>query len=854
MKKLTAFLMSAVICLSAVCSGFGNSAVADATGTVYPVTIDTSNRAFAWPVPASNGISGCFEDGRNHGAIDITAPLGTDVVASADGNVTLIKDGCSCTDPSTGCNCNGGAGNYVVIQHNINNNIYLTVYMHLSKISVSAGQSIKQGEKIGEVGSSGNSGGYHLDFSIRSGSFGGSRIDPGYTTKLPSTLVYSGSSPSCCLPYLKSIASENKNPITVVPTNTPLTITPSSVPSSIKKGASFNLTGSITSGYNITSFKGDILSGSTAVQTVSTTPNSTYVDIQSSAVNQKLIFGNLSTGTYTLRYIAKDSNGASKSYTKVFSVYNDAASTLTISPSAVPTSVKMGTSFDLTGTVKSNYTINSFKGEILYGSTVKQTYSYNPNSTSVNIQSSSVNKNLIFSSLGVGSYTLRYTARDSSGTTKTYTKSFSIYKPVTSTLTIKPSALPTSVKKGSTFNLTGTITSNLTITNFTGQILQGSVVKQNVSYNPNAKTVYIQSSTVNQRLYFNTLAPGSYTLKYTAKDASGTTKTYVKSFSVYVPAAASTPTISPSALPSSIKKGSSFNLTGTVSSNYNITSFNGQILQGSTVKQSITVTPNAKTLNIQPCAVNQQLIFGNLAAGSYTLKYTAKDASGTTKTYVKSFSVYVPAAASTLSINPSALPSSFKQGTSFNLTGTVTSNYTITSFNGQILQGSTVKQSVTVNPNSTYLNIQPCAVNQKLLFNTLPAGTYTLRYTAKDAHGATTTFNRTFTVTSATTASTLRISPSAVPTSIRRGASYNLTGTITSNYNVTNFTGQILQGSTVKQSVSVAPYAKTVNIQPSAVNQRLIFGNLAAGSYVLRYTVKDASGASRTYNKSFTVY
>jgi murein DD-endopeptidase MepM/ murein hydrolase activator NlpD len=98
-------------------------------------------------------------DGLNFGklhprnAVDIANSCGTDVLASADGLVIEIK--------STGWN--GGYGKYIKIEH-LNN--IKTLYAHLSKTNVSLGQKVKQGEKIGEVGQSGEATGCHLHFEV----------------------------------------------------------------------------------------------------------------------------------------------------------------------------------------------------------------------------------------------------------------------------------------------------------------------------------------------------------------------------------------------------------------------------------------------------------------------------------------------------------------------------------------------------------------------------------------------------------------------------------------------------------------------------------------------------------------
>lgn len=91
---------------------------------------------------------------HGHNAVDIAAPVGTPVFASVAGTVIVAKTG----------GYNGGYGNMIVIQHE--NNIQ-TVYGHLHSVSVSAGETVTQGQQIGLVGNTGKSTGPHLHFEVR---------------------------------------------------------------------------------------------------------------------------------------------------------------------------------------------------------------------------------------------------------------------------------------------------------------------------------------------------------------------------------------------------------------------------------------------------------------------------------------------------------------------------------------------------------------------------------------------------------------------------------------------------------------------------------------------------------------
>ena len=86
----------------------------------------------------------------NHAGIDIGANTGTPIYAAMDGTVTVSSE-------------EGEYGKHIDIE----NGEVLTRYAHCSKLLVREGQKVKQGDKIAEVGSTGNSTGPHLHFEIR---------------------------------------------------------------------------------------------------------------------------------------------------------------------------------------------------------------------------------------------------------------------------------------------------------------------------------------------------------------------------------------------------------------------------------------------------------------------------------------------------------------------------------------------------------------------------------------------------------------------------------------------------------------------------------------------------------------
>ncbi|MBY0294237.1 peptidoglycan DD-metalloendopeptidase family protein [Patescibacteria group bacterium] len=106
---------------------------------------------YAWPV--ATGVVTQALHGWN--GVDIGAPKGTSIYAAAGGTV-IIANGNG--------GWNGGYGSYVVIQHP---NGTQTLYAHMSKVLITPGTQVDQGDVIGKVGSTGESTGFHLHFEIR---------------------------------------------------------------------------------------------------------------------------------------------------------------------------------------------------------------------------------------------------------------------------------------------------------------------------------------------------------------------------------------------------------------------------------------------------------------------------------------------------------------------------------------------------------------------------------------------------------------------------------------------------------------------------------------------------------------
>jgi murein DD-endopeptidase MepM/ murein hydrolase activator NlpD len=117
--------------------------VAGATGTAYRTTGANWSRGY-------------------HTGVDFPVPTGTSVTSVTEG--TVVSAGWA-----------GSFGYEVIVRHP--DGIH-SQYAHLSAISVSAGQPVSTGQRLGRSGSTGNSTGPHLHFEIRTGPGFGTDIDP----------------------------------------------------------------------------------------------------------------------------------------------------------------------------------------------------------------------------------------------------------------------------------------------------------------------------------------------------------------------------------------------------------------------------------------------------------------------------------------------------------------------------------------------------------------------------------------------------------------------------------------------------------------------------------------------------
>jgi murein DD-endopeptidase MepM/ murein hydrolase activator NlpD len=138
----------------------------DRTGVAAPAPIASVNVPSRMPLESATLTSDfglrthpVLGGRRNHKGIDLAAPSGTPVYASADGVVGKAEWFSS-------------YGNYIQIEHG---GEMETRYAHLSGYAVAAGEQVRKGQLIGFVGSTGRSTGPHLHYEVR---VAGAAVDP----------------------------------------------------------------------------------------------------------------------------------------------------------------------------------------------------------------------------------------------------------------------------------------------------------------------------------------------------------------------------------------------------------------------------------------------------------------------------------------------------------------------------------------------------------------------------------------------------------------------------------------------------------------------------------------------------
>ncbi|MBQ3965035.1 MAG: hypothetical protein II682_06290 [Firmicutes bacterium] len=443
-------------------------------------------------------------------------------------------------------------------------------------------------------------------------------------------------------------------------------LTGETYPTSLTKGQSFGLNGTIKSTVTIDRVTIGVYDEDAGSWVDSATHREYSLGTKTYDIGKAdpyIKFGTLPVGNYTYRVWVKDTNGTSKYLLKkAFTVKSSTSSTSTATSSSsfsitganYPTTLIKGKSFSITGTVKSYYKIDRVtvgvyhedKGEWV-STAVHRVYNLGAKTYSI----SDADDYIKFGSLPVGNYTYRVWVKDVKGASKyVLKKAFTVKSSTGSTSTTTSSSsfsvtganYPTTLTKGSSFSIKGTIKSALKINRVTigvyneetGKWVDGAVFRK---YNLGVKTYDINKA--DESIKFGTLGAGSYTYRVWVKDVNGTSKYVLKKpFTVTTASSFSTTGVK---YPGTLTAGSSFSLVGTIKSantitaiRVGITNANGYWVKGAFVDKE----PGKKTFDL--ASVDESIKFGSLKAGTYHLCVKVTDAAGTTKKVInKAFTV-----------------------------------------------------------------------------------------------------------------------------------------------------------------------------------------------------------------------
>lgn len=136
-----------------------NDYVASSATWLVPCKYTRFSSPFGWRIHP------VYKDWRKHQGVDLGAPKGTPIIATRSGKVVFAT-------------WNKSAGYYVKIDHGDG---FASVYMHMTHYIVKSGDTVKAGQTIGYVGSTGTSTGNHLHFGI---SYKGTYVNPAKYIKI----------------------------------------------------------------------------------------------------------------------------------------------------------------------------------------------------------------------------------------------------------------------------------------------------------------------------------------------------------------------------------------------------------------------------------------------------------------------------------------------------------------------------------------------------------------------------------------------------------------------------------------------------------------------------------------------
>lgn len=446
-KKLILILLTVICC---VCGS--NLIISQNKNSI------SAAEKWLWPAKGYTGLSRGYTS--DHKGIDITGSniYGTVVRAAKSGTVTSASN--SCGHYNTGnnrCSCNGGRGNYVEITHADGTK---SRYLHMIQGSaIATGTKVSRGQKIGLVGSSGDSSGPHLHFDIW---VNGNRINNN-----PAVISYD---------YGESAPQMSGAGI--------------SIPSTLTRGSNYGIRGTVNANGQITWLWVGVKRRGTNDHVIKTECNPMRNSYDISSMAAKLNFASLAEGNYT--FTVEGITGG-----KYFTVYKKDFTV--VKPLNSPV-------------------LKVSRAKVAVGQTATLSWNKVPDATSYIIDGFCNGKEILWKNVGnVSSYDIKTTTASEyiyyviaiNGNNKGTSNGVKLI--VDDYMEVQGVHIPYIIQKGTKYSLSGTAQANNQMTwIWMGVKRRGTndhVIKS--EYNPMTKTYDLQK--IAQKLDFSTLSAGDYT-------------------------------------------------------------------------------------------------------------------------------------------------------------------------------------------------------------------------------------------------------------------------------------------------------------------------------------------------------
>ncbi|MBR6243882.1 MAG: hypothetical protein IKQ90_10350 [Ruminococcus sp.] len=541
----------------------------------------------------------------------------------------------------------------------------------------------------------------------------------------------------------------------------------------LSMGKPYSIGGAISSNYTILQVFGGIYAadGTTKIIYCEDSPSSTYYDLRTKFDNE-LAFNILPAGTYTykiaVRTVQADVVVAESKFTVGGSAQAASSGTgISVSGKIVPTGdLQRGRGYSIGGVISSGSTISKVSGGVYSadGSTRILYCEDYPNATAYDL-GRKFDNDITFNTLAAGNYVYKITAQNANGENVVAESKFTVGGGSQSSSTPAAAAAPTisgkivptgDLAKGAPCIIGGIINSGISINKVYGGVYT-SDGKNAVLYcedYPNTASYDLRRKFDNE-LTFNTLPAGNYVYKITAQNAGGAITVVESPFTVGGGSQSSSSSSSNAGISVSGKivptgnlaKGSVCIIGGIINSGINISEVYGGVYSadGKSVLLYCEDYPNSTSYDLRR-KFDNELTFNTLPAGNYIYKIIAKTAKGETVAAESKFTVGGGSQSSSssssgagVSISGKILPTAtIQKGSPCIIGGIINSGSNITKVYGGVYSagGSTKFLYCEDYPNSTSYDLRRVFDND-LTFNTLEAGNYLYRITAKTASGET---------------------------------------------------------------------------------------------------------------------